>query len=345
MFRESDYLSRALELGVWTMKRMVAVAFFVGLLCPSILFGQTLSPTLANEESGSFLSSLPLVQGLKLGKILLNPYAQVGYQTIGGNMSIPIESDKGTPSGQLQIGTLDVSLKNFNFWSGTVGLNITAGPLTLFGSAGGFIPHVFQLSGEIPISLGALGGTPQFAMTSSNFQFWTIQGGAGYAIGGGFSIVGGIMWSHMEVAYIDPRNGAGPLPNQTIRADVLLKTGVPYLGVQIMQQGSYRGAILYSPVAWSNGAMDFRSSQQTLVDLRYSLNQPGKFLAINGEYYLPFPSPVMSSIWFAASLIDIKGNSDLEFTTAGPSTFRTKDVTITTTQYAIGGGVTLGLIF
>ncbi len=337
------------------MKRIVVFAFLVGAFCPAILFGQTPSPNLVpmgmpappstSEESASFLSGLPLVQGLKAGKILLNPYAQVGYQQIGANMSIPIESDTGTPSGQLQIGTLDVTMKNFNFWSGTVGLNIVAGPLTLFGSAGGFIPHVFQLSGEIPVSLGALGGTPQFAMTSSNFQFWTVQGGAGYTIGGGFSIVGGFMWSHMEVEFVDPRNASGPLANQTVRGDVLLKTGVPYLGVQIMQQGSYRGAILYSPVAWSNGAMAFRSSQQTLVDLRYSLNQPGKFLAFSGEYYLPFKPPVMSSIWFIASLCDIKGSSDLEFTTAGPAVFRTKDVTITNTQYAIGGGVTFGLIF
>ena len=337
------------------MKRIIAFAFLVGVCCPSLLFGQIPLPTLIpagtpslpsmGDDAAGFVAGLPLIRELKAGKISLNPSVQVGYQQIGANMSIPIRADAGVPAGQLQVGTLDVSLNSFNFWSGTVGLNIVAGPLTLFGSAGGFLPHVFQLSGQIPISLGAVAGTPQFEMTASNFQFWTIQGGVGYAIGSGYSILGGIMWSHMAVEFSDPRNAAGPLANQTIRGDVLLKTGVPFIGIQILQQGSYRGAILYSPIAWSSGAMDFRSSQQTLVDLNYSLNQPGKFLAFSGEYYFLFKPPVVCSMWFNASLVNIKGTSELEFTSAGPAASRSNDVVITNTQYSIGGGFTFALAF
>jgi hypothetical protein len=102
---------------------------------------------------------------------------------------------------------------------------------------------------------------------------------------------------------------------------------------------------MYSPVAWSQGELDFRSSQQTLADLNYSLSQPGQFWAVSLEYYFPFPPPVMLSMWFNGSLVNIRGNSDLEFTTAGPAVFRTRDVFITNTQYLLGGGVTFGLAF
>ena len=49
-----------------------------------------------DSTAGSFLSNLPMVQELKAGKIILNPYVQIGYQHIGANMSIPIQSDTGT---------------------------------------------------------------------------------------------------------------------------------------------------------------------------------------------------------------------------------------------------------
>ncbi len=339
------------------MKKILLVVLLLGMLFPSALLGQSMSsclipassPSLQStcEESGggSLFSNLPLLKTLKAKKILLNPSVQIGYQHIGANMSIPISSVTGTAAGLLQVGTVDVALQNFNFWSGTVGLNVVAAPFTLFGSATGYAPHIFQLSGQIPITLGTLGATPQFEMTASNFEFWTVQGGAAYEFKKGYSILGGFMWSQMEAEFENPRTASGPLQNQTIRGDVLLKIGVPFLGIQYMQEGYYRAALLYSPVAWSQGALDFRSSQQTLADLSYSLNQPGNFVAVTAEYYIKFAPTVSLSMWFNGSLVNIRGSSDLEFTTAGPATFRTRDVTITNTQYLLGGGITFGLIF
>lgn len=338
------------------MKKMLLLVLVLGVFFPTAILGQNLPTSMippglpslpstgGDSDSGSLLSTIPLVKGLKLGKVMLNPNVQIGYQQIGANMSIPIEAGAGTPVGELQIGTVDVALKDFNFWSGTLGLNVVAGPLTLFGSAGGFQPHAFRLSGQVPISLGPLGATPEFSMDASNFQFWTIQAGASYTIGGGYSILGGIMWSHMEVEFDNPQSASGS-PNPTLRGDVLMKTGVPFVGIQVMQEGYYRGAILYSPIAWTSGALAFRSSQVPLADLSYSLNQPGKFLAFSAEYFFRLPPPVMLSVWFNSSFVSIKGNSDVEFTTAGPSVFRTKDVTVTNTQYLVGGGFTFGLIF
>ncbi len=260
-------------------------------------------------------------------------------------MSIPVVADIGTPPNQLQIGTLDVTLNDFNFWSGTVGLNIINGPFTLFGSAGGFSPHLFTLSGELPISVGVAGGVPQFQQTGSNFQFWVVQGGAAYEMRKGYSLLAGFMWNQMEVQFGNTRSAAGPSPNQTLYADVLLNVGAPFFGLQVSQEGTFMASVIYSPFAWSTGNMDFRSWQTVVSDLHYTMNQPGTFLAATGQYYFPVPLPAMFSMWFTGSLVNLKGSSDLEFTTAGPATYRAKDVTISNTQYVVGGGLTLGLVF
>ncbi|MGO9116321.1 MAG: hypothetical protein ACLQPD_01790 [Desulfomonilaceae bacterium] len=339
------------------MKKIMLFAFVLGVFLPVIVFAQTPLPslipvtlpgtssTVGDSEAGSFLSNLPLVQGLKMGKILLNPSFQVGYQHITANMSIPISADVGVPAGQLQIGTVDVSLKNFDFWSGTLGLNVIAGPITLFGSWGGFSPRLFQFTGETPISVGLAAAEPILEMSGTNFQFWVAQVGAAYTFKKGYSILGGFLWNQTEFQLTDPRIGSVPLDNQTLRGDVLMQVYVPFLGIQVMQEGVYRGALLYSPVAWSSGALDLRTSTPILSDLRYSLNQPGNFAAFTAEYYLLFKPPVTWSLWFTGSLVSIKGNSNLQFTTAAPDIVRTRDVTITNTQYLVGGGVTLGLVF
>ena len=142
------------------MKKMLLLALFLGVFFPAALFAQNLSPciipagmssissTCEDSEGGSFLSSLPLVQKLKAGKIVLNPYAQVGYQHIAANMSIPISADVGVPAGQLEIGTVDVSLQNFDFWYGNLGLNVVAGPLTSVRVLGWFFTATLPVHGH-----------------------------------------------------------------------------------------------------------------------------------------------------------------------------------------------------
>jgi hypothetical protein len=336
------------------MKRILILLVGLCAFFPSILLGQTISPGLIptglpavqsvsqDSDGGSFLTSLPLVKGLTAGKILLNPSVQVGYQHLGSNMSLPVSASPRGPN-QLFIGTMDVSLKDFNFWSGTVGLNVIVAPLTLFGSVGGFSPRNFGMSGLIPISNSTGAIAPDVTLTGSHFEFWTAQCGAAYTIWGDYSILAGYAWSHTAAEFSNPRVGDIPLPNQSVRGDVSMNIGVPFIGVQILQQGFYRAALMYSPLARSSGALSLQTTTPDLTDLRYSLNQPGTFLAVNAEYYIVFKPPVTFSCWLNGMYVNIRGNSDLEFTTPGPSVAR--DVTITNTQYGLAGGVTFGLVF
>ncbi|MGO8879100.1 MAG: hypothetical protein ACLPVO_17465 [Desulfomonilaceae bacterium] len=336
------------------MKRILQLFFCLTILFPTILFAQFLSSNLIpsglpslpsmgqDSEGGSVLSGLPIVSGLKVGKILLNPSLQVGYQHIGANMTLPASA---VPRGnsQLFVGTMDVTLQDFNFWCGTAGLNVIAGPITLFGSIEGYSPRVFQMQGTVPISNDVGYVAPNLTFTGSNLNFWTAQCGAGYTIAGDLSVLAGYIWTHSAATYTDPRVGSVPLPNQTLKADVSMNIGVPFFGLQILQKGYYRAAFMYSPWATSSGTLSLNTTSPEQADLSYSLNQPGNFFAVNAEYYFVFQPPVILSCWFLGTYVNIQGSSDLQFTAPVIAAYR--DVNISNTQYGLAGGATFALVF
>lgn len=335
------------------MKKILLIMLILCAFSPMILYGQTISPTAIptgfslpaagqDSDGGSFLSSLPLLKGLKTGKIVLNPSVQIGYQHLGSNISLPASAIPRGPN-DLFIGTLDVTLQDFNFWTGTVGLNVVVSPFTLFGSVGGYAPRLFAMKGNVPVTNSVGSVAPDLTFTGTNFEYWTAQCGAAYTICGGYSILAGYAWSHTAAEFSDPRVGSVPLSNQSFRGDVSMNVGVPFIGVQMLQQGYYRAALMYSPLARSSGALSLQTSSPSVADLRYSLNQPGTFFAVNAEYYFVFKPPVILSCWFLGTLVNIRGTSDLEFT--APVLNVTRDVTISNTQYGLAGGVTFGAAF
>ena len=109
------------------------------------------------------------------------------------------------------------------------GLNVIAGPITLFGSIEGYSPRVFQMQGTVPISNDVGYVAPNLTFTGSNLNFWTAQCGAGYTIAGDLSVLAGYIWTHSAATYTDPRVGSVPLPNQTLKGDVSMNIGVPFL--------------------------------------------------------------------------------------------------------------------
>lgn len=344
------------------VKRIIASVFLAGFFFPAILFGQTLSPgllpaglpALPSVGEGSagtdFLSGLPLIQGLKTEKILLNPFAQVGYLRNAVSMNVPIDASLDPfpllPLPHLQIGTTDIKLVDYNFWMGTVGLNAVISPtLTLFVSAGGFLPREFTEEGRTPISFGPVGGAPETMWTGSKLEFWTIQWGMAYGLGGSSSILAGMLWSHTSNVFGDPRNQSGPLRNQTLSQDFLLTNWAPFLGIQVMQEGYYRGALICSPYLTSWGAQHSRTTLPVPTDLSWNLNQPGYLLSFTGEYFFPSPAPkTTGSIWFTASMLSMKGSSELQFESPIFSQKRTVE-TLSLNQYTLGGGLSFGVIF
>ena len=341
------------------MNRFLLVAGLIVLLIPGYLFGQGLNP-------GSFITGMPSPQtigqttpiqgffsglkgltGFKVGKVLLNPFVQLGYQWNGVNLDVPINTEFDPLPGNdahLVLGTQNVVLKDYNFWMGTVGLNAIISPaITVFGSASGFLPRQFTETGVLPIALNDLGVQFESTMTGSNFECWTMQCGASVGIGGGYSVLAGSLWQYTTMVYGDARSGSRQL-NPTIRQDFLLKNWAPYIGFQFLETGYYRAAAIYSPILTSSGAISSRTTTPVQSDLTYNLNQPGYLLSVTGEYYLPLPPPATFSLWFSGAISSIKGSSDVSFV-AGPVSRSGVKSDLVLNQYSLSGGLSAGLIF
>ena len=295
------------------------------------------------------LPTFPGLPRLKLGKIVLNPYVQVGYQNVGCNISFPIGVEEVLPMDTaLQIGTMELWLTDAAFWTGTVGLNVVVSPsLSLFCSAGGFSPKAVGAPSVLPVRIGGISLPSQIDFTGTNVEYWIVQAGASFGIGGGWSVLAGYLGDHFAMAAVDPRIGAIPYPNQTLRADFLTKSFIPFIGLQLNNtQLKYRASIIYSPLAQCRSLMASRNSQGGVSELTYLFNKPGQFLAVYGEYDVEFSKSLFLSLWATASWMKVLGDGSWEFT----SSFRSIHVEKTqsdasVSKYSTAGGIGLGLVF
>lgn len=341
------------------MKPFVVIFLLLAMSIGSFAYGDQSSSLMSNlvpsgipgPATTSFSSLIPAglaPSGFSLGKVTVNPFIQIGYQWNGVNMAVPVnvefDPDPASQIAHVKIGTEDVVLKDYNFWMGTLGLNAIISPtLTLFGSATGLLPRSFTQIGQLPFSVGPLAFNSNQTMTGTNFESWTLQCGLSMGIGGGYSVLLGSLWQQTTMEYDDLRMNGAPR-NPTARQDFMLNNWAPYIGFQILQPGSYRAALVYSPLLTSSGAINSRTTTPVLSNLYYNLNQPGYLVSVTGEYFLPLPPPASFSLWFTGATSVIKGSSDIEFTT--PTNTRSGNVsTLSINQYTLSGGVTLGLEF
>jgi hypothetical protein len=174
-----------------------------------------------------------------------------------------------------------------------------------------------------------------------------MQAGASFGVGGGWSVLAGYLWDQFEMAAVDPQIGSAPFPNQTLRADFLTKTGVPFIGMQLNQtQLKYRFAILYSPFALCRITMASRNSEGGLSQLQYTFKNPGQFLMVNGEYDWTLSKASFISVWATGLWVKAQGDGTLEYTSTLPSISveRNKSGALMG-KYSIAGGFGLGVVF
>ncbi len=311
------------------MKRTWIVVVAFCLMFPASLFAQGLAP------GGSF--DLPaLTKNVKV-----NTYAQAGFQWLGSNLNLPVQAERFVaPDLNLEIGDLDISLHDANFWSGIAGFSILfQEKYSLFASASGLLGRQFITFGTVPVSLGPVAAPVFLEFTNTNVESWSAQTGIGLG-----PVLVGFYWDHFAFELVDPRNAAGPLPNQTLRGDILTKTFAPYFGFALPAYGATL-TVTYSPWAYSDTNLSLRSSLGRLTELRYSWNKPGDLINAMLQYNTPITSAVQFGIWANGSWMRMRQNANLEFTSSVPAIFTSKQVTATFTKYATGGGITLGVNF
>jgi hypothetical protein len=258
---------------------------------------------------------------------------------MGSNMSLPISAEVPV-AGLLQIQTLDIAMKDANFWTGTVGFTATSGKLfSLFASVGGILPRQFVVTGEVPISLGGFGVSPTIDFTGSNAQSWFAQSGLGLG-----PVLLGAYWGNFELIVADPRQGSVPLANQSLRGDVITSTVAPYIGLALPVSCAL-ATVIYSPLAYSDTTMVLRTSQADLGQLQYKWNRPGDFVSATVQFN---PAPIGAvnfGLWANYTWMRVIGDANLEFQDATIGLTRQKTVTASVTQFVTQGGLTLGINF
>ncbi len=309
------------------MKRTLVAMVVACLLLPANLFAEELLPS-------GFPSLSSLTKDVKV-----NPYAQVGFQWVGANLNLPVQNEVLTPF--LNIGSMDISLKDANFWTGIAGISVVANEkYSIFAAAGGLLNRPFITSGIVPVSLGPFGTSANLDFTNTKVESWFIQTGVGLG-----PVILGLYWDHFAFGVDDPRNENGPLANQTLRGDFLTKTFCPFIGLSVPASGATL-TITYSPLAYSNTALALMNSQNNLSELRYTWNKPGVLLNTTLQYNTPVSSSTSFGLWGNYSWMKMRGEAELEFQkTPVPLISRTRDVIATMTKYVVGGGVMLGVKF
>lgn len=309
------------------MKQIVLFALCLSFCLPSTLMGQTF-------QTGPHPALISLSENVKV-----NPYAQVGFQWIGSNMNLPIDAEV-FPDVPIEIGQMDVSLGDANFWTGILGFNLIAyEKYSLFAAAGGLLRRSFLSTGAIPINIGNVGGSPNIQFTNRNLESWYVQTGIGFR-----NVLLGLYWSHFGFEYGEPRIGSVPLANQSLGGDILSKTFAPFVGISIPASGGVL-TLQYSPLAYSNTSFDLRSSQATSNDLRYTWKKPGNLFIAVFQYNQSINATTSFGLWCNYSWFNMRGTAELSFENTIPPISRNKDVTATVTQYMVGGGATLGIAF
>lgn len=300
------------------------------------------------EAALSFLPS-PGVPGLKLGKVALNPYVQAGYTQVGCNISFPIQVREIIPvDNQLEIGTMELLLQDASFWTGVAGLNAVLNPsVALFASAGGFAPRPIGAPAILPIRINGVTLPSQVDFTGLQVQYWYMQAGASFSLWCGWSFLAGYFWDQFGMVADDPRIGSMPLSNQTIRADSLTKTWVPFVGLQFNEPKlNYRFSVLYSPLARCQIIVAIRNSQSGVSQLQYTFNKPGQYAVFSGEYDWSLNKTTYLSLWATGLWLRATGSGDMTFESPSRGIFAGKEESdASISKYSIAGGLGLGVAF
>ncbi|MFC1834476.1 hypothetical protein ACFL2Q_07045 [Thermodesulfobacteriota bacterium] len=244
------------------------------------------------------------------------------------------------PPFSLTFGDTDWQLKDANFWSATIGLSILYKEMfSVFVSTGGLLDRPFVSSGLFPVTFTGISADNFLEFSSTNFESWFIQGGFGVG-----PIIAGLYWDHTGYVMSEPRNQNGPLPNQTIRGDVLTKSFCPFIGISLPSGGALF-TVMYSPIASLKATLALRNSQNRFSETEYSGIKPGQFVSAMFQYNTPVTSSVSFGLWANYLWMQARGSADATLRSSALPADQTTTVDVSMSKYVCGGGLSLGYNF
>lgn len=263
--------------------------------------------------------------GLGLGRSGALPFVGIGYQHISLGLNIDIPTTAGSPIlGGTISGSSGVEFKlaNTGAWTGITGVEVPVTPnLVVFGGAEGAVAR----SGKAVTPMEpfwALVGPQRVEWSGSKLQWWSLRGGAGFALWDSVTVVGGLKAERFTLKFDNPADESGALQvlqglGNQYTADLRAGIFVPYFGLRIAGP-AYRAAINYSPWATALVKLPFRYSYNLGVspdyeEAAYRMNRSGQFLEVLAEYTANMVGFDVG-FWFKGSLLDVRGDVDETFT-------------------------------
>jgi hypothetical protein len=326
------------------LKKSLFSLFVAGLVLASI-----------NVSGAQILSAIPGCGNVDIGSVKVAPFVQVGYKNIGLNFNLP------TPSSNV-FGTataLDLKFRDAGVWVGSIGLDahpVSKLFLTLRAD-GNASKNIDVFTGE-NVPYFDIKPLP-YTWRGSQLQWWDIDGMAGYTFCKDWSALIGLRYDKLTVGLKDPVDATGApwiFPNQTVNiwGDVLVKTWIPYIGLQF-NGTNYSGLLLYSPFASTQVVTPQTFFNDASPDFfehfgpQWEFSNSGSFLEAYFAYNVPVLEAFQIGLWAKGTWMRFNG----EGTWSGPyyetlgffTTYDSLSATGNLSTYGLSGGVTASLSF
>jgi hypothetical protein len=313
-----------------------------------------------NISGAQFLSAIPGCGNVDLGCVKVVPFAQVGYKNIGFNLNLPFTITPVDQFGGVFFvpPAQDLQFRDARVWVGSIGFDtlLPANLIFALRADANASKNINVFTGE---TFTWWGRPNPYNWTGTQLQWWNIDGMVGYIFYREWSVVAGVRYDHLTVGLADPVDatgtqvGGGAGTTTNLRQDIIVKTWIPYIGLQL-NDTNYRATLIYSPFA----SPQVTSPQSIAVtfpggyasDLfNYKFTNTGSFLDGYFEYNVPVVEALQFGLWAKGTWMRISGDGSWNFVESAvpppSSVVDPQSTTGTMSSYGLGGGVSASLSF
>ena len=331
--------------------------------CLSLLiFGLALVSV--NISRAQLLPAISGINNVDLGSVKIIPFVQAGYKNIGLSLGLPFVNSNNPDFNPPP--SLDLSFQDAGVWVGSVGLDTRFSPRIFvdFRAAANAAKNISVVAGEDFLTW-IDGAYAPLNWSGSQFQWWDVDGMAGYNFYKDCSAVLGLRYDYLTVGLKNPVDAQGnPLSNyypgyanETDFGDVVIKTWIPYIGVQLNAR-NYKALLIYSPLASPKLILPQRSLYYRYrllyspwvwnANLEWNFARTGSFLECSFEYDAPVFKDLQLGIWVKGTWMKFigSGNWDYsEYNTYPLGSASMDGSTGTLRTSSLGGGIAASLSF
>ena len=320
---------------------------------------------LTNIAGAQFLPTIPGIADIGLSSVKVVPFIQAGYKNIGLSLNLPFTVTPvqgGSPF--YAPPSLDLRFQDSGVWVGSVGLDAQLLPALFF-----TIKADANARKNINIFAGEnfpwYGQPNPFSWSGSQLQWWDVDGMVGYVFYKNWSATVGLRYDYLTVGLGNPVDATGTPLNfavpgfyDTVSGNIIVKTWIPYIGLQFSER-NYKALLIYSPFASPSvitpqTVLEMESAPYVPyvdnVTFEWDFAKTGSFLECSFEYYLTVLQELNLGLWAKGTWIKSVGSGSWEMSEyssvpSPPPANSLNSATGTLSTYSLSGGIAASFSF